>query len=73
MFGPLPWLHRIVLVALTLCFGVVGGTWVAHMTSVPVTISTGAPLGGAFGLVAAYALFLQRQPEPQPVRVTHRR
>jgi hypothetical protein len=71
MFGPLPLLHRIVLVAISLCFGVVTGAWIAHMTTVPVTMSTGAPLGGLLGLVAAYALVHQHQ--PRPVRVTTRR
>jgi hypothetical protein len=71
MFGPLPLLHRIVLVVLTLCFGVATGAWIAHMTTVPITVSTGAPLGGLLGLVAAYALV--HQPQPRPVRITRRR
>lgn len=71
MFGPLPLLHRIVLIALTLCFGVATGAWIAHMTTVPVTVSTGTALGGVLGLVASYALV--HQPQPRAVRVTRRR
>jgi phosphate/sulfate permease len=71
MFGPLPLLHRIVLVVFTLCFGVASGAWVAHMTTVPGTVSTGTLVGGLIGLAAAYALV--HQPQPRAVRVNRRR
>ncbi len=71
MFGPLPLLHRIVLVAFTLCFGVASGAWVAHMTTVPGTVSTGTLVGGLVGLAASYALI--HRPQPRPVRVNRRR
>jgi hypothetical protein len=73
MFGPLPLLHRIVLGAISLCFGVVAGIWIAHSTSVPVAISGGALAGGLIGLVAAYALVHTADSAPRPVRVTRRR
>src|SRR5690349_19503407 len=72
MFGPLPMLHRIVLGAISLCFGIVAGIWIAHATSLPVAISGGALSGGLLGLLAAYVL-LHAHPEPRPVRVTRRR
>lgn len=72
MFGPLPLLHRIVLGAISLCFGVVAGVWIAHATSIPVAVSGGALAGGLVGLLAAYALLHTARPEPRPVRV-HRR
>jgi hypothetical protein len=72
MFGPLPMLHRIVLGAISLCFGVVAGMWIAHATSLPVAISGGALAGGLVGLAAAYALLHSAHPEPRPVRVTRR-
>jgi hypothetical protein len=70
MFGPLPLLHRIVLGAISLCFGVVAGIWIAHRTPLPVAISGGALAGGLLGLVVAYALVHE---PPRPVRVTRRR
>lgn len=68
MFGPLPLLHRIVLVALTLACGVAGGAWVAHFTAVPVEVSLGSVAGGLLALVASYALV--HQPPPHPMRVS---
>jgi hypothetical protein len=73
MFGPLPWLHRIVLGAISLCFGVVAGMWIAHATSLPIAISSGAAAGGLLGLVAAYLLVHAAHGEARPVRVTRRR
>ena len=73
MFGPLPMLHRIVLGAISLCFGVVAGIWIAHSTPLPVAISGGALAGGLLGLVAAYMLGHATSPAPRPVRVTRRR
>jgi Opacity-associated protein A N-terminal motif len=72
MFGPLPLLHRIVLGAISLFFGVVAGIWIAHSTPLPVAISGGALAGGLIGLVAAYGL-VHSPPAPRPVRVARRR
>jgi len=72
MFGPLPLLHRIVLGAISLCFGVVAGVWIAHATPLPVAIYGGALAGGLVGLVAAYAVLHTAHPQPRPVRVTRR-
>jgi hypothetical protein len=73
MFGPLPLLHRIVLGAIGLCFGIVAGVWIAHATAVPVAISGGALAGGLAGLLAAYLLVHPAQAEPRPVRIHRRR
>ena len=73
MFGPLPLLHRIVLGAISLCFGIVAGVWIAHSTPLPVAISGGALAGGLVGLVAAYAIAHSTNPAPRPVRVARRR
>ena len=73
MFGPLPLLHRIVLGAVSLSFGIVAGVWIAHMTPLPVAVSAGAMVGGLVGLAAAYALGHSADPAPRPVRVTRRR
>jgi hypothetical protein len=73
MFGPLPMLHRIVLGAISLCFGIVAGVWIAHATPLPVAISGGALAGGLVGLLAAYALVHNPGADPRPIRVTRRR
>jgi hypothetical protein len=73
MFGPLPLLHRIVLGAISLCFGIVAGVWIAHSTPLPVAISGGALVGGLVGLVVAYAIAHATSPTPRPVRVARRR
>lgn len=72
MFGPLPVLHRIVLGAISLCFGVLAGMWSAHVTPLPLAISGGALAGGLLGLGLAYVLVHQPQ-GPRPVRVERRR
>jgi len=72
MFGPLPLLHRIVLGAISLCFGVVAGIWIAHATPLPVAISGGALVGGLVGLAAAYGLVHSANAPARPVRVTRR-
>jgi hypothetical protein len=68
MFGPLPVLHRIVLGAISLCFGVVAGMWIAHVTLLPMAISGGALAGGLLGLVGAFVLGHGSQPRPVRVR-----
>jgi hypothetical protein len=73
MFGPLPLLHRLVVGAISLCFGILAGVWTAHATPLPMAISGGALAGGLLGLVAAYALVHSRHAQVGPVRVTRRR
>jgi hypothetical protein len=72
MFGPLPLLHRIVLGAISLCFGIVAGVWIAHATPLPVAISGGALAGGSVGLLGAYLLVQPSHSEPRAIRI-HRR
>jgi outer membrane lipoprotein SlyB len=71
MFGPLPLLHKVVLVAITLLGGVIAGAWVAHMTPLPVAVSVGALAGGMLGLVVSYAMV--HQPQPRAIRIHRRR
>jgi hypothetical protein len=73
MFGPLPLLHRIVLGAISLCFGIVAGVWIAHATPLPIAISGGALAGGLVGLLAAYALVHNPHTQPRAMRVTRPR
>jgi xanthine/uracil permease len=65
-------LHRIVLVAISLCSGILAGAWIAHATSLPVAVSMGALAGGLLGVVLAYVLVHTPHAQPRPVRVTRR-
>jgi hypothetical protein len=73
MFGPLPLLHRTVLAAISLCFGVLTGVWIAHATPLPIALSAGALAGALLGVVLAYVLVHSPEAQPRPVRVTRRR
>jgi len=67
----MPMLHRLVIAAISLGFGVVAGMWIAHTTPLPVAVSGGALAGGMLGLAVAYVLVHSAQ--PRPIRVTRRR
>lgn len=56
MLGPLPYLHRLllVIVALTVCTGI--GAWLGFLPVVPVGLSLGVAAGVAAGGAAAYLL-----------------
>lgn len=56
MFGPLPTLHRFVLVlaALVVCLGL--GLWVGAMPEIPLNLRVGLLAGAAAGVAAAFVL-----------------
>ena len=62
VFGPLPQLHRLLLVAAALVVGIASGAWVAHFTPLPVAASVGAHQ-------RAYALVHDFHARARPVRV----
>jgi len=75
MLGPLPALHRIVLVlsALLVCIGI--GVWLGVMPEVALNVRRGLIAGAATGLAAAFALvhdFHERESQQTPAqRRTH--
>lgn len=71
MLGPLPRLHRLVVVAVTLLVGVASGAWVAAFTPLAVAVSAGAAGGALAGLLAAYLLLHEahHSDHPRPIRV----
>ena len=71
MFGPLPALHKFVLVvaALVVCLGL--GLWFGAMPEVPLNLRVGLLAGAAAGIAAAFVLvhdFHARQARPARVR-----
>lgn len=71
MLGPLPTLHRFVLVlaALVVCIGI--GFWFGVMPEVPLNLRVGLLAGTATGVAAAFVLvhdFHERQARPARAR-----
>ena len=71
MLGPLPSLHRIVLVisAVAVCVGI--GVWLGMMPEVALNVRLGLIAGAATGLAAAFVLvhdFEQRERRQAPAR-----
>lgn len=72
MFGPLPRLHRSLLVLVTVLVGMAAGAWLGHAT--PALLVSGSVVAGGLGGVALAWLLVHRStPQPRPVRVRHRR
>ena len=66
MLGPLPFLHRAVLVTAVLLTAIAAGAWVAHFTPLPVAIGVGAVVGGARRLLVGVRDRARRRPAPGP-------
>lgn len=71
MLGPLPTLHRFVLVlaALVVCIGI--GFWFGVMPEIPLNLRVGLLAGTATGVAAAFVLvhdFHERQARPARAR-----
>ena len=69
MFGPLPPLHRVLLLASTLVVTIAAGAWVAHVTVLPIAASAGAAIGAAAGVLVGYTLLhdFHRRTRTSPV------
>ena len=71
MFGPLPALHRLVLVAGALLVGTGIGFWLGAVPEVPLNLRVGLVAGTTAGIAAAFVLvhdFHHRQARPVRVR-----
>jgi hypothetical protein len=73
MFGPLPALHRFVIVlsVLVVCIGI--GLWLGAMPTIALNIRVGLIAGAAVGVAAAFALVHDsHQQHARPARVRRR-
>ena len=71
MLGPLPALHRFVLVLSALLVGIGIGAWLGVMPVVALNVRLGLLAGGATGLAAAFVLvhdFHEREHQPARAR-----
>jgi len=69
VFGPLPPLHRILVILTALVVGVLSGVWLAQLVAGPALIAAGIGWGLLAGLVLNYLLLHEFRHRARPVRV----
>ena len=74
MFGPLPRMYRILVIAGALLLSVAGSAWLAHQLTVPLPFR-GLLVGTALGSLIAYLLIhdFSAGRQARPLRVSRRR
>jgi len=72
VFGPLPPLYRMLVVATTFAVGIVSGIWIAQFASAPAAAVAGAAWGGLAGMLLGVVLLHDFHHRPRPVRVRRR-
>ena len=74
MFGPLPRIYRILVIAGALLLSVGGGVWLADSLALALPFR-GVLLGMAFGVIVAFALVhdFSRGRQARPLRIARRR
>jgi hypothetical protein len=73
VFGPLPPLHRLLLITTVLVVGVASGAWIAHFAAPAAASTAGAGLGAIAGLLLGVVLVHDfSHHEHRPVRVLRR-
>ena len=72
MFGPLPRLHRLLVVTTALIVGMLSGVWLVHITEAPLLITAGLGWGLLAGLLLTYVLLHDFHHRPHPARVRRR-
>ncbi len=70
VFGPLPKLHRLLVIVTALAVGVLSGLWLVTVTSITAGVAAGIGWGLLAGLVLEYVLLHDfHHPRARPVRV----
>lgn len=74
MLGPLPRLHRLVIIAIALAASVAFGVWLGLEPHLPVLVSSGAGLGVLLGAGMAWLLVHEHHESSRPhaIHVRHR-
>lgn len=73
MLGPLPYLHRLLLVSIAVLVSTGIGAWFGLLPTVPVGVSLGVLIGLVAGAGAAYLLIHDfHHGQSHPARVRHR-
>ncbi|MFC7494813.1 MULTISPECIES: hypothetical protein [unclassified Nocardioides] len=69
MFGPLPPLHRLLVIVTALVVGMLSGVWMVEVLDAPVLIGAGIGWGLLAGLLLNFVLLHDFHPRTRPVRV----
>lgn len=69
VFGPLPKLHRLLVIAIALAVGLLSGLWLVTVTSAAFGIAAGVGWGLLAGLMLNYVLLHDFHHAARPVRV----
>jgi membrane associated rhomboid family serine protease len=69
VFGPLPQLHRLLVVLTALAVGIASGVWGAQFSSVPVAAASGAAWGALAGGLLGFVLLHDFHHRPRAARV----
>ena len=69
MFGPLPQLHRILVVITTLAVGIGSGIWMSESTALPFAAAGGAGWGALAGGLLGYLLLHECHHRAHPVHL----
>ena len=74
MLGPLPPLHRVLLIVTVLVVGIAAGAWITHVAAPAVAATAGAGFGAIAGLLLGVALVhdFSHHHQHRPVRVVRR-
>ena len=73
VFGPLPRLHRLLVVVTAVAVGIAWGVWIAQFSTLPAAAAAGAAWGGLAGVLLGFVLLHDFHHRPKPIRVQHRR
>ena len=69
MFGPLPRLHRLIVIVVGLAVGMVSGIWLVHATGVSAMAGAGVGWGLLAGMLLDFVLVHDFHRRPRPARV----
>jgi membrane associated rhomboid family serine protease len=69
VFGPLPQLHRVLVVLTALAVGIASGAWIAHYSPLPIAAVAGALWGALAGVLLGFVLLHDFRHRGHRVRV----